>query len=127
MDPARPTRQRGSGPQDGCERLVERLATPDSPGWGVGVAMGGGQGSRVGPARWRLQASRGRYAAAGVAFDRRACGCSDPGKLKRNSNCRGKATFCMKPWHARVISERGPTLLTCEVRSRCARGAFEVR
>ena len=69
------------------------------------------QGSRRAASRLTVrEGSRPR--GLGWAVDQRACGCSDPGKLKRNSNCSGKATFCMKPWHMRVMSERGPRLLT---------------
>eukprot|EP00967_Tisochrysis_lutea_P135569 scaffold240797_cov35-Tisochrysis_lutea.AAC.3 len=35
-------------------------------------------------------------------------GLISPGKENRNSNCRGNATFCKNPWHARVIHDRGP-------------------
>jgi len=39
-------------------------------------------------------------------------GLISPGKENRNSNWSGKATFCRKPWQARVTSERGPVQLT---------------
>mmetsp|Transcript_17909 Transcript_17909/g.30471 ORF Transcript_17909/g.30471 Transcript_17909/m.30471 type:complete len:418 (+) Transcript_17909:670-1923(+) len=47
-----------------------------------------------------------------ASYTSKTSGSIVPGKEKRNSNCRGKATFCRKPWHARVMSDLGPTFLT---------------